>query len=136
MVNQNNIKTSVETSVTMPVHAFTIEKFDMSAVVKKENKRRGRIAKYPIDTLEVGNYFFVPVSDKLPDPVNSLAGTIVAANKRYSVETGEVRAVSRKKRNSDEIENKNVPVTRQIRKFAVYPYSQNNVSGAAVVREM
>lgn len=54
----------------------------------KEKKRAGRKSgeKYPFETLELNEGFFVPVSDKMPEPAKSLASTISTAVSRYSVE--------------------------------------------------
>ena len=38
---------------------------------------------YPFETLALGDYIFVPATEKRPDPKKSLASTISGANKRF-----------------------------------------------------
>lgn len=38
---------------------------------------------YPFEQLELNGYFFVPATEKRPDPKKSMAGTISGANKRF-----------------------------------------------------
>jgi hypothetical protein len=90
----------------------------------------GAPQRYPFDSLEVGDTFFVPVSEKVPDPVKSLGSSISVANLRYAVDTGETRDVERSVRGAknklvlDEngkkiMETKTVPVLDFKRKFTI-----------------
>jgi hypothetical protein len=67
-------------------------------ISKRGNKGGGAKTQYPFDKMEVGNSFFVPVSDKHTDPAKTLASTVSAANNRYSEDTGEKKTVTRAKR--------------------------------------
>lgn len=51
---------------------------------------------YPFDALEVGQSFFVPVSEEKPEPAKSLASTVTSANDRYSYEIEGETEVNRK----------------------------------------
>lgn len=66
----------------------------------KRGNRKGAGAptQYPFETMEVGDTFFVPVSDKHLDPVKQLGSTVSAQNMKYSVETGETEQSERTKR--------------------------------------
>lgn len=90
----------------------------------------GAPVKYPFDQLEVGGSFFVPATDKRPDPLKVLGATVSSANMRYAVETGEMKTVTRAKRGEknrairDEegvkiMETKRVPVYNFTRKFEI-----------------
>lgn len=46
---------------------------------------------YPFDTMNVGQSFFVPVTEDKPNPAKSLASTISSANKRFSKEGADGR---------------------------------------------
>lgn len=98
---------------TAPVAAKVKPSFAIATVELPEMKRGGRTAEmYPFDALEKGQSFFVPATDKKPDPAKSLASTVTAANERFSTEspTGETR-VNRK--------GNTVPVRVQDREFAL-----------------
>lgn len=77
---------------------------------------------YPFDTLEVGGFIFVPKSDAKPNPAKSLASTVSAATKRYSVE---VPGKTRTGRGG-----KVVPLTINTRVFTVVPMTAGMVAGA------
>lgn len=139
----NNItmaKKQVNISENETIGNFAVGTFDLSAVkAKAKSARRGRESKYHLDRLNVGEFIFVPCtpahdsSDKI---AKSLNGTIQAANKKFAEETGEYKTVSRKVKGSDERVEKQVAVTRAIRKFEVYGYNHGGVDGAAMVRVM
>lgn len=67
-------------------------------IAKRGNKGGGAPTQYPFDTMEIGQSFFVPVSDKHKDPSKTLGSTVSAMNIKYSQETGETKVVSRAKR--------------------------------------
>ncbi len=80
---------------------------------------------YPFDALNIGQSFFVAKTAEMENPAKSLASTVAGANKRYAVETGEVR-VNRK--------GKEVPATRQERQFVVRAVKEGDKEGARVWR--
>jgi len=91
----------------------------------------GRKSKYPFATMEVGQYFFVPDSEKCQDPTKSLTSIVAATNRKYAFEI----AVTRVNRKGNV-----VPVLEYSRKFVVRPYHEtdsegNIVNGAGVWRE-
>lgn len=125
---------------TESVGTFAVGKFDRSAVkAKAKTGRRGRESKYHLDRLNEGEFIFVPVNEKHADSdavAKSLAGTVQAANKKFAVETGEMKTIARKAKGGTEKIEKVIPVLSYTRKYAVYGYSMNGVDGAAIVREM
>lgn len=68
---------------------------------RKGNFGGGAPIKYPFERMEIGQSFFVPVSEKLPDPVKTLGSTVSSANMRYAKETGQTKQVERVKRGTD-----------------------------------
>ncbi len=64
-------------------------------VSKRGNTGGGAPIKYPFDKLEIGQSFFVPVSEKLPNPVKTLGSTVSSANMRYAEDTGQTKKVDR-----------------------------------------
>jgi hypothetical protein len=97
---------------------------------KRGNKGGGAPTQYPFADLEVGASFFVPVSEKHPEPVKTLGSTVSSANMRYAVKTGETKEVSRAKRGDDKkavmgtdgkkiMEKVQVPVYKYDRKFSI-----------------
>lgn len=95
---------------------------------KRGGKGGGAPTVYPFANLEVGQSFFVPVSEKHPDPVKSMGSTISAANLRYAQQTG-TKTVTRAKRgpknklvleNGQKVmETKDVPEYTYTRKFSI-----------------
>jgi hypothetical protein len=90
----------------------------------------GAPKQYPFDTMEVGDSFFVPVSEKHPDPLKTLGSTVSSANMRFAEETGEMRKVHRKVRGKDRkatvdgagnfvYEDVEIPVYKHTRKFEI-----------------
>jgi hypothetical protein len=103
----------------------------------------GAPVKYPFDALEVGGSFFVPATEKRPDPLKVLGATVSSANMRYAEETGEMRTVTRAKRGEknravrDEhgekiMETKQVPVYNFSRKFEIRGVEAGKSYGAWV----
>jgi hypothetical protein len=58
----------------------------LSAASEKRRAGRQGGEKYPFDALEVGKGFFVPATEKMPEPAKSLASTVSSATARYAVE--------------------------------------------------
>lgn len=85
---------------------------------------------YPFDKLEIGQTFFVPVSEKHPDPVKTLGSTVSSANHRYAEKTDQTKTVNRAKRGEGNkavkdaagnkiMETVTVPVYKATRKFSI-----------------
>ena len=96
-------------------------------------KRTGRsTSSYPFDALQIGQSFFIPASEKHPDPAKSLASTITGATARYD-EVSTTETVLTRKGNT-------VPKRTHTRKFVIKavddgaPWNQPGVKGAGVWR--
>lgn len=82
--------------------AFSIMKgVELPASRRGQGLRGGRTNKYPFDQMEIGDSFFVPVSEDMPEPLKTLGSTVSSANMRYAEETGETKQVTRAKRGKD-----------------------------------
>lgn len=117
----------------------------MSNIPLPEAKRgkgggAGAPSKYPFDTMEIGNSFFVPVSADMPDPVKTMQSTVSSTNLRFSEETGQTKTVTRTKRGEGNKavvgpdgknvqETVQVPVRKQVRKFAIRSIKAGQVLG-------
>lgn len=99
---------------------------------KRGNKGGGAPTVYPFETMEIGQSFFVPVSEKHPDPVKTLGSTVSSANMRFAVDTGEKKTVTRNKRGPKNKlvldtsgnpipEQVTLPVYKHTRKFSIRP---------------
>lgn len=88
---------------------------------------------YPFDNLEVGQSFFVPATEAMPNPGKSLASTVSSASKRYATESG-TRELTRTNRTTKEKETVTVPTYTYERKFMVRSVEENGVKGARVWR--
>lgn len=138
-----------ETPVTSNKSNFEIAEVPADILTVANEKRRssrGGGEKYPFDALEVGKGFFVPATEKMPEPSKSLASTVSSATARYAEETGETETKVVKtyatgedgKRIKDDeghfvVESEaeqEVPVMRNTRVFKVVPAE----NGAWVVR--
>jgi hypothetical protein len=125
-------KTEKKTAVK---HTFVIGAFDPNNIVLKAKSRAGRTSKYDFDALvDVNTYMFVPATEKQPKPATSLVATVNAQNLKHAVPTGEMRTVSRKPKGGTEKVSKEVPVMAFNKEFKVVAYTQDGVSGAAIVR--
>ncbi len=116
--------------------------FEIEEVEELPDARRGRLpgsgageSVYPFEQLAAPtadgklSSFFVPDSAVSGETAKgSLAGTVSAANARYSEPTGEMRTVVRKG-----VETQ-VPATKQLRKFALRADEKNGVKGARIFR--
>lgn len=120
--------TAPETKEKPTMNAFRI--YTAPVPASKRSGGAGRPSKYPFDQLEVGQMFFVPVSEKQPEPVKSLGSVVTSANRRYATATD----ATKKNR-----KGKDIPVLSYTRKFTVRATTQtdeagNVVSGAGVWR--
>lgn len=120
---------SNEAQATSPYEVITGAVLPAS---KRGNKGGGAPTVYPFDKLEIGQTFFVPVSEKHPDPVKTLGSTVSSANMRFAKPTGETVKKERTKRGQgnkavlDAAGNKvkemvDVPVYKYERKFSIRP---------------
>jgi hypothetical protein len=100
----------------------------------------GAPKKYPFEQMEVGNTFFVPVSEDTPNPLKTLGSTVSSANMRYAEETGEKREKTRVKRGKDrkaEVDSNGekvyetvmLPVYNFTRKFEIRGIEKGKVYG-------
>lgn len=130
------IKLIKDNSVTETVNepAVTAQFAIETGVALPEVKRGGgggrkgpRGSKYPFDTMENGQSFFVPATDEMPNPAKTLASTASTFAKKYATENG-TRTITRKG------ETKEVPAYNYTRKFVVRAVEENGVKGARVWR--
>lgn len=102
----------------------------------------GAPTQYPFENMEIGQSFFVPVSEKHPKPVKTLGSTVSAQNLHFSEETGETREVTRAKRGPKNkavyengvkvMETVKVPVRKALRRFTVRPVKKGETYGGWV----
>ena len=110
--------------------SFEIEK---GIPVPKTTRGGARTSAYPFESLEVGDSFFIPASEKHPEPAKSLASTISGATKRFDVLVpGETKEV----RNPKTQEVKTVPKTAHTRVFTLRAGEKDGVVGARVFRTL
>lgn len=127
--NEGTETMNTENTVAAPA-AFAVE----SGVPIPTIKRQGAATSiYPFDALEVGQSFFVPATDEMPNPGKSLASTVSSASKRYATEKG-TRTINRKNKETGEMEPVEVPAYKYDRKFMVRTIEENGVKGARVWR--
>lgn len=117
--------------VTNVKPTFTIDDAVPLPVSEKRTRApRGSI--YPFDQLgladgaKFGQSFFVPNTEAKPDAAKALASTISSANARYAEVVAGQTMINRKGRE--------VPATRQLRRFIVRSVEENGVKGARVWR--
>lgn len=91
-------------------------------------KRTGRSGhSYPFDEMQPGQSFFVPESDKMPNPMKSLAPTVVGATARYAVPDPSGEMKRNRKGNM-------VPVMIESRKFVIRAVEEKGKRGARIWR--
>lgn len=66
--------------------------------VKRKGGGAGAPVKYPFEAMTIGQSFFVPASDKQPNPAKSLGSTISSANLKYCAVRDGDQTVTRTKR--------------------------------------
>jgi hypothetical protein len=124
----------INSASTPEVQAPVKSKFEIEEGIPiPPAKRGGRIENlYPFESLAVGQSFFVPASEKKPDPAKSLASTVNSATARFA--TADPSGATRINR-----KGKTVPVMIEGRKFSVRPYEKIVdgviVKGARIWRE-
>jgi len=132
---------------TMDKPNFSID--DNIAVPAIRRASGGKPSIYPFDQLELGQSFFVPETEELPNPGKSLASTVSGASKRFATKNG-TRTIRRRPKltNEDgspmldengkqikgELTDVEVPAFIYERKFIVRSVEENGVAGARVWR--
>jgi hypothetical protein len=149
----------LNTVVTEPAAKLVITLNDniaMPEVVASRGGGVGRESIYPFKTMNVNQSFFVPASEKMPKPWESLASAIANAEKKFAVVKtvpevdGEGKPVfeadgvtpklitvtksvkSREKGKEGQI--KNVPEVTKTRTFKAFQVEENGVKGARIWR--
>ena len=108
---------------------------------KRGGSSAGAPTIYPFADLPIGGSFFVPGTEKHPDPVKTLGSTVSAQNRKYAIETGQFKTVTRAKRDEknkallDAAGNKitetvSLPVLKYERKFVIRGVKAGEVYGA------
>ena len=132
---------NVNTTAPVTASSFAIMSNIPVPASKKGNfKGSGAPAKYPFDGLEVGQSFFVPASEKVPDPTKTLGSSVSAAQMKYATATGQTKEVERSKRGAGGkaeldaagnkvMEKKMVPVYKFERKFVIRSIKKGDVLG-------
>ena len=137
-------RTVAEAAQPKPALSISVLSGDFARPKAKRGGGRGTGApvKYPFDTVEIGQFFFVPNSEVAKgDAFKTLGSAVGSANQRYSEGTGEFEQVTRAKRGPDhktvkDAEGKNVmeEVTsekkRSLRKFVVSKVEAGKSYGA------
>lgn len=119
---------------------FEVTKFGDDVLEEAKNRKRAggtRTSKYPFDSLnEVGDGFFIPATEKMPEPAKSMSSAITNAQKRYAEETGKTETKPVYEKNEDgervQVGEKEVPVMRNTREFKIVPRD----GGAVIVRTL
>jgi hypothetical protein len=106
--------------------------------VPKTTRGGKRESAYPFNKLEVGQSFFIPASEKHPEPEKSLASTISGATKRYDVPDLDENGVQKTKEiNSPKTQEKRtVLATKHTRTFIIRAAEKDGVKGARVFRTL
>lgn len=106
--------------------------FEIESGVEIPKTARGgnKAAVYPFESLEVGQSFFVPATEKKPEPWKSLASTVSAAMKKHDVVVEGTKNV----RNPKTGEVKTVPKTEHVKVYVLREATKDDVKGARVFR--
>ena len=121
---QKTKREALETTVEKPAEetaksAFVIED---GIAIPKSTHGGNRESSYPFAQLNVGQSFFIPASEKHPEPAKSLASTISGATKRYDVPDMEEDGVTQKQKKvrvPKTGEEKIVPAFKHTRVFQI-----------------
>ena len=128
-----------ETTVEEPKPKRKVKmSFEIENIAVTPGKRGGgtRTSQYPIDALEVGQSFFIPASEKHPEPEKSLASMLSGAMKKYDVADLDEAGVQKTK----EItvpktgEKRTIPAMKHTRKFTLVASEKDGVRGARIGR--
>jgi len=130
---------SAETKVAEPKPERKVKMtFEIENITVTPGKRGGgtRTSQYPIDALEVGQSFFIPASEKHPEPEKSLASMLSGAMKKYDVADLDEAGVQKTK----EItvpktgEKRTIPAMKHTRKFTLVAAEKDGIKGARIGR--
>lgn len=107
--------------------------FTENAPAIPARKRGGgaRPEKFPFSTLEVGQWFMIPVSEKHPEPWKSYQSTVSGAQRRFATVTDEV--VERKNKKGETVKSHKLIHNR---KFSIYKAELQDGMKVAIVRRM
>lgn len=112
--------------------------FEIENIAVTAGKRGGgtRTSQYPIDALEVGQSFFIPASEKHPEPEKSLASMLSGAMKKYDVPDLDENGVQKTKFITvpKTGEKREIPATKHTRKFTLVASEKDGVKGARIGR--
>ena len=117
-VMSENVQVEAVASVAS---GYVIEDIAVEVVSKRRGGGRAGVS-YPFDTLQVGQSFVVPATEKKPNPVKSMASSITAANARYAVPVFEADGTTPKMKTITVPrtgEKREVQATQLVRKFTV-----------------
>ena len=116
-VMSENVQVEAVASVAS---GYVIEDIAVEVVSKRRGGGRAGVS-YPFDTLQVGQSFVVPATEKKPNPVKSMASSITAANARYATPlTNEDGSPKMKTITVPRTgEKRDVQATQLVRKFTV-----------------
>jgi hypothetical protein len=123
MKGNTNMSFEIESGIAMPV-------------TKRGGKRESA---YPFNKLEVGQSFFIPASEKHPEPAKSLASTVSGAAKRYDVPDLDENGVQKTKNITNpktQAVRENVPAMKHTRTFKLVAAEKDGVKGARVFRTL
>jgi hypothetical protein len=101
MVQVKHQESTAVTSGAAVVSSFQLLKGVELPASRRGQGLRGSRTKYPFDQMGIGDSFFVPVSEDIPEPIKTLSSVVSSANMRYAEETGETKTVTRSKRGPD-----------------------------------
>jgi hypothetical protein len=114
--------------------SFEIESNIPVPVTKRGGKRESA---YPFAALEVNQSFFIPASEKHPEPAKSLASTVSGATKRFDVLVFEADGTTPKMKevtNPKTKEVRTVQETAHTRTFKIVADEKDGVKGGRVFR--
>jgi len=129
--NPVNVPTNQKENAKM---SFEIESNIPVPVTKRGGKRESA---YPFAALEVNQSFFIPASEKHPEPAKSLASTVSGATKRFDVLVFEADGVTPKMKqvtNPKTKEVRTVQETAHVRVFKIVADEKDGVKGGRVFR--
>lgn len=131
-------KVMSETSTAVEAAPVVATGFVIEDVALPKSNRGGRTGKsvYPFEALEVGQSFFVPASEKHPEPAKSLASTVSSAMKRFDVADLDENGVQKTKVITvpKTGEKRTVLATKHTRVFGLRPDEKDGVKGARIGR--
>lgn len=128
-LQQQSTTTDTMSDTTKPPASAAPSGYEIEDVPMPETvaKPRQRSEHYPFSALNVGQSFFVPATEKAPNPVKSLGSTIASAEERFS-EADPAGATFVNRRGNT------APVMHKTREFKAVADTKDGVQGARVFR--